>query len=559
MDFHKWFFCFLYFVLALGSTAIATGDVHVSMKLAAYEIFAGQQIEGEINVEHALSDVIDSHSFTMQGEPLPVQFVRQVKASPKSNLLVSIYSFRFSAEKPGLYLLPSVSLKVNGKSYATATLTYTVKAREESVKSLDKMIFQLHPFIDGKLPLYVGQQITVGYKIFFNGNIELTKQNLPLLEAEGFKKIGGDRIGDVTEGPLSAREIRQKIEAVKPGTFTFGPSHLEGYLYSTGEQVKGEVVTAEAAAETIIVLDFPKEQKPPSFNGSLGENIDFTVSLLTQPHMSVGDKCVLSLLFTSSQKLANIKLPDICCQPGFPGFFELDDIPALPVEKNGSLTFSVTLRPLTAHMREVPSIEFAYFNPEKKMYELRKSKEIPIQLIPLPNRQLKISSETSLEREKIVWPPATSVAPAIEIHTIYVLNRGDLSNTWCGTWAVLLVVPLSVGCLYIQTEWREKLRRKAEKEKMGSAYKLQLAKAAKDHLPEFCHLLHQALFQRLQEQGRIDEKLFSSEQLPNEGVCQKVKQFLSEIEERRFTNKPLPPADQLLAEAEELFREIDRK
>lgn len=562
----------LLFYTAL-STTLSADDTRVSLQLDDQGIFADQEIKGTITIQHLKSKEIDPKSFNIKGEPLRVQFMRNVEISPKSDLIISFYSFQLPPKESGLHVMPGVNVKIGGRSYTTPAMTFEVKARSKMTKGPGGIILQLESFVEGKLPLYVGQQISVGYKIFFNGNIELTEQVLPLLNAAEFKKVGNERIGDVREGGISVRQIEQKIEAEKPGTFSFGPSYITGYTYTVDwrgkKQTMGGTIKAEAAPVTIQVLEFPKEGQPPSFNGSVGENIDFDVSLITPPLSTVGERFILSLVFTSAEDLSNVKLPEICCQPGFPGFFELDDIPPLPVEKDNSLMYSVDLRPLTPNVREIPSIEFSYFNPDKEVYEVRRSKGIAVTVKPSPSQKLplvpgtptvldeQVPGSKSTKQGEVLWPERTSDAQPIEIHTIYPLEMDDLTNTLFGTWTVFLLLPFGGFLIYVQIDLREKRRKKASaKSVQDSDYWFRQAKGSKDHVGEFYRLLNKAFILRLNEQGLIEEEVQSPQQLPDEGICKKVKSFLCGIEEMRFTTRSQQSTEQILIEAEGLFYEI---
>ncbi len=565
-------FCLLLSFVAYNQSAIAN-DTRVALQLSDKGIFANQEIKGTITVQHLKSDKVYPNTFNIKGDPLQVKFVRNVEISPQSGLVISFYSFKLPAQKAGLHVLSGVNVKIAGRSYSTPAMTYEVKPRSKITKGPGGVILQLESFVDGNLPIYIGQEISVGYKIFFNGNIELTEQVLPLLDASGFKKVGNERIGDVREGSISVRQIEQKIEATKPGTFTFGPSYITGYTYTVDwrgkKKTMGGTIKAEAAPVTIVVMDFPKEGQPPSFNGSVGEDIDFDVSLITAALSTVGDKFVLSLVFSSSEDLSNVKLPEICCQPGFPGFFELDDIPPLPVERDGSMMYSLGLRPLTPNIREIPSIEFSYFNPDKEVYEIRRSKGIPVTVKPSPSKPLPLVPGTPTVPDAktsrgsgqgdVLWPATTSDTQPIEIQTIYPLDIEDLSNTIFGTWAVFLILPFGGFFIYVQIDMREKRKKKAvAKNIKDSIYWFGEARNSKGDIGEFCHLLNKAFMMRLYEKGWIEDEHLSPQQLSDEGICKKVKSFLCGIEEMRFTSKALQSTDEIIVEADKLFYEIEK-
>jgi hypothetical protein len=557
-------------LLFLSGIAVAD-DTRVSMQLSDKDIYPNEELQGTITVQHNRSDEVDPSAFHVKGEPLHVEFIRNVEISPQSDLVISFYSFQLPPQESGLHVLPGITVSVAGKSYSTPATTYEVKQRSTMVRGPGGIILQLETFVEGKLPMYVGQEISVGYRIFFNGNIELTEQVLPLIDAVGFKKIGSERIGDVREGGISVRQIEQLIEATKAETFTFGPSYLTGYTYTTDwrgkKKAMGGTIKAETAPVKIVVLDFPKEGQPSSFNGSVGEDIDFDVSLISPPLATVGDKFILSVTFSSDKDMPNIKLPEICCQPGFPGFFELDDIPPLPVERENSKMFSVDLRPLTPHIREIPSIEFSYFNPDKELYEVRRSKAISVRVNPSPSKSLPMSpgvptapdQKAAVDQKDVVWPTTTAETQPIEIHTIYPLGMDDLTDRLFGTWAVFLILPFGGFFIYVQVDIREKRKKKVlAKGQKDSTYWFDQAKASQEDVADFYHLLNKAFILRLFENRWILEEVSSPQELPDEGMCKKVKHFLCGIDEMRFSQKRQQSNEDIIAVAEQLFYEIGR-
>lgn len=536
-------------------------EIKVSAELSERAFFPNQPITGTITIQHLKSDTIDTTSFSLDGSPLEVKLLRTVEISPQSELTLSFYNFTVPKKEAGLHVLPGINVKIGGKNYKTPAMTYEIKRVAKVTTSTKGFVLQLEPFVEGKVPLYIGQKVTVGYRIFFNANFDLSEQVLPLLDAKGFKKVGKERIEDVKQGGMSVRQIEQAIQAEKPGSFSFGPSYLTGYTYTTDwrgrKKTVGKEIRAEAAPVEILVKDFPKEGKPPSFNGSIGSNIDFSIQLEGANQVTVGDRLTLSIEFSSSNDLAGVKLPELCCQPGIPGFFELDDIPPLPVKGPNSLLFTVDLRPLTPHIKEFPPMEFSYFNPESELYETKKSAPLAITVAPSPAKPLPESSDQKepLNKTEVTWPPTTPVPSPIEIHSIYPLTSSDLSNYLFGTWAVYLLIPFGALAIYIQVDIREKRRRKQKTEKkQDSLYWLKKAKAVTNNIPKLLHLLKKALFIKLKEEGIIENEEISIEELP----VGAVKSFLTEIEEKRFTGKGVIDSSETISKTETLLKKIKK-
>src|SRR5258708_5303953 len=81
-------------------------------------------VNGTIFITHTKNEKIDSSSFILEKKPLTVNLV---KDTPLSNdHVISIYSFTLPGQPQGLYIFPSVSVKVGGKVYQSAASTYEI-------------------------------------------------------------------------------------------------------------------------------------------------------------------------------------------------------------------------------------------------------------------------------------------------------------------------------------------------------------------------------------------------------------------------------------------------
>ncbi|WP_206973100.1 hypothetical protein, partial [Vibrio parahaemolyticus] len=80
----------------------------------------------------------------------------------------------------------------------------------------------------------------------------------------------------------------------------------------------------------------------------------------------------------------SISLPNIRRQPGFDGFFQMSDLPAVGVltDQGDAKRFLVMMRPLTEAITQIPGVEFSFFNPENETYSTLQSPPIPIKVRP---------------------------------------------------------------------------------------------------------------------------------------------------------------------------------
>lgn len=242
---------------------------------------------------------------------------------------------------------------------------------------------KLTPIFTGDFPLYPGQEAYIGYRYEYNTSIDLTEEELPLLRAEGFKKIGEKQIDHNEVKGITTTQIIQKIQAVKPGRYEFPPSIVKGIPYTTdrlGNKILGKPLQASVKALSFLVSPFPGQDQPSSFNGAIG---DFKISskLESHPEVAFGGRINLRFTVTGKGEFESVKPPQLCCQPGFAGFFTFSDLPPKVEEKEGEKSFIIDLFAKESRIKAIPEIQFSAFDPKSATYKTSKTAAIPIQVL----------------------------------------------------------------------------------------------------------------------------------------------------------------------------------
>lgn len=560
----------LLFLFCMIAAVAFADNAPLVVELNKTTLFENRPIEGTVVIEHDVKDVIDVKSFTMDGKPLPVVFVKDAGTTPGSPIIRSTYRFQIDAQKEGLHILPSISVRSISGTFISPSIAYEVIGGNAGGSDDRQVILQLEAVADHPDPFYLGQTARFGYRMVFNDNIELKDQQLPLLEAEGFRKIGDQQVSDRRDTDKAIHQVIQVVKPINQGTFTFGSAYITGMAYrevSGGQRTytTGEL-RADAPGVTVVVKAFPEEGKPASFNGAVGEDLDFRVFLLTLPEVTMGDQMLLSLNVSGKGDLADMPLPDLCCQPGFPGVFKQSDLPPVDEVRGPARSYVVEMRALTDKVTQIPSIEFSYYNPKTSKYVVVKSNPIPIVVNPAPGN-INVPPSTAAEKieqrvnaqeqQGAVWPNASTAPPSIEIKTIYALGTSDLRNLYFGTWWVFLLVPLGMFVLYGQML----VIQQREKEKSVPKVKDSLdffeeAIQEKDNPAKFYNSLNYAFMLRLVECGWIPKTNIGPEQLPQVDICGEVREFLMRIEAGRFAGQGALTSDQIVEQARSLFERI---
>ena len=555
----------LLFMLAI-PLALFCEDVKVTAGIDQEGVI-GMTMKGTITVTHDKSLKVDTDSFKIGKESLKVEFLKEIRISSESPLVITLYNFSITPTQSGLQNLPEISVLVGNKVYRSFTTTYKVdeqKATSTPSSGESSVVLKFENIVDGKTILYPGQRLRVGYRFIFNYSIDLTKEEVPLLDAKGFQKIGGKEAKDFTQDNLNYLEATQVIQAIEPGEYQFKPGLIQGRAYTLNRLGKKELADTENRSETdpltITVLPFPENGKPTSFNGAVGDAFSFTTTLLTPGEMTVGDKITLLIKISGERDPATVPMPEVCCQPGYSGFFRLSDLPPTEETTDKTKTFKVEMRPLTALIKEIPALEFSYFNPEKESYISLRSDPIPIKVSLLStNGEEELTAPINEKQEILDEHPgeARYHSEAIEIEGVVLLTSQDLENKTFGTWWTLLIIPLGIGALFLQIHMRRFMLEKKRHIKLKQSQELfQEAFHQKPGTPPFFHLLQEAFLLRLVERGDIASTETPPEKIPDQGPAGEVRAFLHLIEEKRFGGKEEVPEKLFLEKAKHLFEEL---
>ncbi len=503
-------------------------------------------IQGEISILRLSWQQVNESTFTVDGQGLKVKKVEESypagKApSDKDSLILSKYSFSLPGKAKGLYLFPSVQVQVGDGFIRSAPVSFEVTG---SSISSDQLGLQARVLEKG--PFYPGQKVTFQYFISFRNPIQLTKESLPLLEFPGFRTQGAPKIDNVLEGDVTVQIISQQAVALNPGTFSSGPSSIEGYVY--GKDAYGNKVVsqsplqAEAPSIDVQILPFPKEGKPASFNGAIG-TFYWGVRVSSPTSVNVGEKITLEVTVTGSGDFNTVNFPDLSKQPGFKDVFRLSDLAPVGEMKNGQKVFTVNLRPITSEAKIIPSIEFSSFDPNSKGYMVKKSDPIAITV-----RGSKADDREEPNMEGMpppVWPIEVQTNIPLKADQSHARHLQDILLVYT---ALFLLAALGAQNMFKRL-W-------VDAETKGQKSRdiiLEAIKQKKD--PNTCaRLIRKALLLRLYELHITSKPEVSPEELGTSGIEGEIRTFLLSIEQKRFMGLETQlEINQIVNEASELY------
>lgn len=546
-----------------GASSIIS-DADVSAEMDQYNLFENKPLKGNVAIIHNVNSKVDTSSFLIDKKPLKVIFVKTVKMSANSQTELSIYQFELPTKPPGLYVLSPISVKVGKETFTSVATSYQVNNAAQAPKApvfvqqtTPKPVkLTLEAKVEGPPKLFPGLRTHVIYRFLFQGNIELVTENLPMLTATGFQKIGDEQGKDYSEGDVSVHEVSQEIQALTPGEFKFPPSFIEGYAYTEGVAKTRTLIEPKIKSETaemiLTVLPFPTAGKPDSFKGAVGQ-FTFKAELRTPSRVHVDDKIILVIDITAEDNnLHTVELPDLSAA-GFPEIFRMEASSSTGEVKDQTKRFTIELHPLTTEVKEIPSIEFSFFNPKTEKYVILHSNSFPLKVMEVekepPPKKESIKQEPIVKEEELTIFKPTPV----EIEGNYVDDRNGSSIPF-GTLHIFWIIPIGILAIVAQMALRKHLAQKAVQKQMKTGQNIfNDALKMPFNGPEFYKLLNAAFMKKLVERGEIESENMNPESLPTTGYAGKVREFLVGLEARRFTSGGKLDQNTVIKEAQTLF------
>ena len=190
-------------------------------------------------------------------------------------------------------------------------------------------------------------------------------------------------------------EITANTNAARSGALDIGDVRID-LRYPTGISVNRDFfgspelsisgirkISMSPSASTVVVKALPELGKPASFRGAVGQ---FSIQASAKPTKSaVGDPMTLTLsiqsLSDNTEELRALQPPPLE-SPALTQGFRMPSDPLAGTVEGSTKIFTQTLRALSADAKEIPPIEFSYFDPSTSKYVTTTTKAIPISVSP---------------------------------------------------------------------------------------------------------------------------------------------------------------------------------
>lgn len=332
-----------------------------------------------------------------------------------STTVSTSYSFILMPVKQGTYTLAPASIVVNGRRLTSNTLTikvikgHTVPQNNQAQNGPDNSVHAANPTdlskalfiraIVDKNSVYLGQQLTVDYKLYTDIGIEDSQADaMPVLDgfwSEDIKPLQQQvqwHVENYNGRRYNVADLKQTILfPQRTGNLVIDPMKMTFVVkvpQSTGDDIMDQFFgsykegkyQAKSAPVTIRVKPLPEAGKPESFSGAVGH---FSIeSSVDKTELKANDALNYKVKITGS---GNIKLLNNL-NTNFPPEFEkydpkiTDTVTESANGVSGSRFYDYLLIPRNQGTYTIPPFQFSYFNPETGKYASLSTKPFQIKV-----------------------------------------------------------------------------------------------------------------------------------------------------------------------------------
>ncbi len=315
------------------------------------------------------------------------------------------YSYYLQPKSTGKYTIGSASLNYNGKTFNTQPITMDVVkgspkppaaksgSNNSTVASTDigDNLFILATANRNKV--YLGEPVTVTYKLYTRLGIASQMQVSKLPSYEGFwaEEINTSNTINFTTEMYKGKQYRvgvlKKVELFPSqlGELSVTPMQLQVPVQIRQNRKRSgdifddffndpffnpvQTVNYTAKSNTIKIhaVALPSKNVPKNFNGAVGE---YTLSSkISKTNVKTNEPVSLKINISGSGNISLINTPEINLPPGFDKY---EPKTSDQINRNGSIsgtkTFDYLIVPRNPGKKEIPPVQFSFFNPEKGNY-----------------------------------------------------------------------------------------------------------------------------------------------------------------------------------------------
>ena len=477
--------CFILSWLLLSFSDLLAEDVTFTASVDRVRTTKSQPIQLTLtiasaqNMAHVPAPDVELADFEVYGPAVStqVEFVNGAANFTRS-LTYSLYPLR-----TGKFTIQSARLDLDGRQYETKALAVEVVKRDKKsdAGAVGNGTETIEDYLSlrataGRQRAFVGQQVTLAYDLLYRVQVQdVSFKSIPSFSGFWFKTLFVARqldpkremVGDIAFNATPLRTValfpttagRHRVEAfeiacsVQQRGRRGRRSLLDAFsLFDDPAFGRSQTLILRSEEVDVEVLPLPENGQPAAFYGAVG---DYTISVSARPRsVPVGDPVTVVLEIAGTGNIGAVTMPLL---PELDGFEAYEPKRSLVEELTGNqyggkAAFEYILIPQHGGQLEIPSVSFAYFDPETGEYETRLSERISVDSYGDSPQEEQVSygltrAEIAAVGEDIrhIKPDAEGFAQATVFHQ---------SSFY---WALHIMAPLGYGAFYFLHRHRRRL------------------------------------------------------------------------------------------------------
>ncbi len=408
--------------------SVLATDISVQARLQPTEFAMDQNGRLTVTINGASSAEVDGPRgdelrFFSRGQSTSMQWI-----NGKSSSSVS-YTYLVQATRPGTHTIEPITITVDGKTYKTKAITCTIRPAASSpvppsgqqggravqpppssstrLRSGEADRIGFMRVKPAKENVYAGELIPFTLKAYFRQGMRVTIKSNPRLTNDNFileslddKPVQSEEM--INGVPYTLLTWHGALSAVKQGTFPlememdtsllvrshrrhpssmFGSPLFDDPFFDDffGGYTQKEITLVSPKKE-ITVNDLPEKGRPPEFGGAIGS---FSLAVNARPlTVAPGDPITLHMIVQGKGNFDRVKAPV------FTG--KKENWKTYPPSAGKLITgkgptkkeFEQAIVPTNANIREIPAVNFVYFDPQAKKYIRLRSDPIALTMQP---------------------------------------------------------------------------------------------------------------------------------------------------------------------------------
>jgi len=314
------------------------------------------------------------------------------------------HTYLIMPETTGVFTIGPFDFVYNGTEYVSKKIGIRITsglsrptelkpetASEEEFRAKENAFFIM---VSDKDRVYVNEPFQIAAALYYK-DIQVTDIEYPALDHEGLSI-------DEFKSPQASRKqikgydyriitFKNTAFAIRPGDLKLGPAKISCSMYAAdasrstglaaGSSQKKASLRLESTPRNITVLPLPQGGKPESFKGAVG-NFQLSLDVKPEGYIKTGEAITLIMGVSGNGNFNMVSAPVIKENQAFI-FYN----PSIESETDSYKSFKQIIMPKENFIKEIPEIEFSFFDPIKEKYIILKKGPIAIQVFETEARQ----------------------------------------------------------------------------------------------------------------------------------------------------------------------------